>query len=576
MTRKRVGVGSMLIPASAHGHSFGQQYNLPIPFWLYVYAASLALLLSFLVIGYFVTEAGAKRNYASRSLAVIDCQRGSLGWWLGRLFSATALLALVLNSLGGFIGTNHPYFNINMTLFWVVFVLGVTYVTAVFGDVFEYINPWSTLSRCLFTTMNRSPNRGRWVYPSRVGCFPGLALYLGFVWLELFSRMSPQSLSMALIAYTAITLAGSWAFGAAAWLQYGEFFGVYFRLIGKCAPMVWSRLDSGRVQVTLQQPFVGLVKDRPTEVGLLAFVLCILSTTAFDGFHETAPWVDGFWVHIYQSLTRWTGSNIVQTYSLYRYLFAAYQTIGLLGMPIVYLAMYLGCLRILKAITGCSASMSELSLRFAYTLIPIGLVYNFSHYFTLVVTQGVQLRHLVSDPLGLGWDLFGTAEWRGSLTVGAGVAWHTQVAMIVGGHLISVYLAHIVALDLFKTRRTALVSQLPMLVLMIAYTAIGLWILSLPIRSPRSRGNSTPLTGVRTHRTFSLRAQIGAPMDQRQRRMEDARLRANDEGHRLEHGYNHNVVAGITVDIARHHVACVSFKIGPDLDERPDRGASFD
>jgi hypothetical protein len=49
--------------------------------------------------------------------------------------------------------------------------------------------------------------------------------------------------------------------------------------------------------------------------------------------------------------------------------------------------------------------------------------------------------------------------------------------------VVSVYLAHVRALELFPRTRQAVVSQLPMLVLMVAFTAAGLWILSLPIAS---------------------------------------------------------------------------------------------
>lgn len=60
------------------------------------------------------------------------------------------------------------------------------------------------------------------------------------------------------------------------------------------------------------------------------------------------------------------------------------------------------------------------------------------------------------------------------------VVWHAEVALILIGHLVSVYLAHRVALCLFPTRREAMVSQIPMLLLMVTYTIIGLWVISLP------------------------------------------------------------------------------------------------
>ena len=48
---------------------------------------------------------------------------------------------------------------------------------------------------------------------------------------------------------------------------------------------------------------------------------------------------------------------------------------------------------------------------------------------------------LVSDPLGWGWNLFGTADLEPRYgIVGAGFVWYSQVALIVAGHVIAVYL----------------------------------------------------------------------------------------------------------------------------------------
>jgi hypothetical protein len=49
------------------------------------------------------------------------------------------------------------------------------------------------------------------------------------------------------------------------------------------------------------------------------------------------------------------------------------------------------------------------------------------------------------------------------------------------GHIISVYVAHLEALRLFPTNRKAALSQIPILFLMVLFTTVGLWILSLPI-----------------------------------------------------------------------------------------------
>jgi hypothetical protein len=53
--------------------------------------------------------------------------------------------------------------------------------------------------------------------------------------------------------------------------------------------------------------------------------------------------------------------------------------------------------------------------------------------------------------------------------------------LIVLGHVIAVYLAHLRAGERFRTAQRALLSQYPMLLLMVIYTMTSLWILAQPI-----------------------------------------------------------------------------------------------
>jgi hypothetical protein len=65
--------------------------------------------------------------------------------------------------------------------------------------------------------------------------------------------------------------------------------------------------------------------------------------------------------------------------------------------------------------------------------------------------------------------------------VDAAFVWYSQVALIVSGHVVAVYLAHRISLRLFGDPHKALQSQAPMLVLILLYTISSLWILSQPI-----------------------------------------------------------------------------------------------
>ena len=113
---------------------------------------------------------------------------------------------------------------------------------------------------------------------------------------------------------------------------------------------------------------------------------------------------------------------------------------------------------------------------------PIAIAYHLAHYLSMLLVSGQFIIPLASDPLGFGWNLFGTADYKVNLSiVGARFVWYCAASAVVVGHVAAVYLAHVVALEMFQDRRTALWSQVPMVVLMILYTMVSLWILAQPI-----------------------------------------------------------------------------------------------
>lgn len=473
----------------AQAHTFGTIYNLPIPFWMYAFAASATLALSFLMVGFFVTGQSAERNL--RSVEIPDAVPRA-AWSILRCFS---VLLLVLTTLTGLFGTEHPFNNFSLTFFWTGFVLGFSYLTALIGDVYAFINPWRVLCNSI-ERLRPMAFKGRIQYPAWLAYYPALALYMGFIWLELFGHTTPRTLGLSLLGYSMLNFAAAALFGAEAWFRYGEFFAVFFRLLGKISPIAYApRLARGsKTMVRLRQPFVGLTEESADHPSILLFVLFMLSSTAFDGVHETLPWVQVFWKYIYPVLT-WA---IARPYLFFVGLYYDWQWLMLWLSPFVYLAIYLFFIWVMKFVTASDRPSRELALQFGYSLIPIAFVYNISHYFTLLFTDTPRLLQLISDPFGVGWDLFGTAKLvQQPVTLLASAVWHTQVGLIVFGHLVSVYLAHAQALRIFPGSRKVLWSQFPMLILMVAFTTAGLWILSLPIaagqvQDPVPTSSATP------------------------------------------------------------------------------------
>ncbi len=92
--------------------------------------------------------------------------------------------------------------------------------------------------------------------------------------------------------------------------------------------------------------------------------------------------------------------------------------------------------------------------------------------------EGQLIISTISDPLGTGLDLFGTAGRRIDYTLMSPTGvWYVQVAAIVLGHVAAVVLAHDRALADFPAR-VAVKTQYAMLVLMVALTGVGLTILA--------------------------------------------------------------------------------------------------
>jgi hypothetical protein len=466
----------LLSSGGAAAHIMGVVYNLPIPFWMYAFGASAALVLSFLIVGYFVSAQGASRNFRTIDLVVPAARSRDAAL---RVLRALSVFALLLTILTGLFGSANPFANFSVTFFWIIFLLGFAYLTALIGDVYGLVNPWRVICDWI---ERRHPGafRGRFRYPQWLGYYPALALYMALIWLELFGQPPPRALGLILTVYSLINIAGASLFGSETWFRYGELFAVFLRLIGRIAPIEY-RLDwiaRPRDGVRLRQPFIGLIQEPADHFSLLLFVLFMLSSTAFDGAHDTRPWVLLFWKGLYPLLS----GIIHQPYLFFVNIYYAWQWTMLFASPFVYLAIYLLFVWIMKTVTGSERTVRDLALQFALTLVPIAFVYNVTHYYTLLVSQAPAILPMISDPFGVGWNLFGTAKsYPTPIILLANSVWHTQVALILFGHIVSVYLAHLQALQVFPKGRQGAWSQLPMLVLMVLLTTIGLRILSLPI-----------------------------------------------------------------------------------------------
>ncbi|HEY7560898.1 MAG TPA: hypothetical protein VH650_01865 [Gaiellaceae bacterium] len=446
-------------------HGIGGVKDLPIPLWLFYYGAALVLLLSFLALWALWKQPVLARASRGRPLPE----------WLERIVLSPATRValgtvgvglLVLVSATALVGDTSPNDNLAPTFVYVPFWVGLALLVAVVGNVWTALNPWRAAADAVAWAWERTG--GGWeapfAYRERLGRWPGAVLLFAFASLELaYSDPSdPRMLALAVYIYSAVTWLGMLAYGREPWTQNGEAFSVYFGLLSRVAPF---GVREGRVVV--RWPFADLA-NLDARPGTVAFVAVMLGSTAFDGFSRRIVWVD-----FKASLIRPVGESSLELAKIVGILTSvAGLTVFVVGLALAYLA----------AVWASGAAVGyrgDLRGAFIGSLVPIALAYVIAHYFSLVLLQGQYMAPLLSDPFGFGWNLFGTADVSPNLTyLKPNVIWYAQVAALVVGHVAGLAVAHDRAVELFESPRKAVLSQYPMLVLMVVYTVTGLRVLS--------------------------------------------------------------------------------------------------
>jgi hypothetical protein len=478
LVARRFSLGLLIFaPVAATAHSFGLAYVLPVPLWIYVYGAVATLVITFALLGYFAS--------APQRRPVVDGQRACPERVVSPLMSsvvkAGAVGCLLLIIVAGLIGSSDPARNIGPTLFWVVFLLGLAYLTVLVGDVFQLFNPWQRIVD-LLEALGLNLSSPRMPYPESLGVWPALLAYMALIWLELFANPPPLAVAVFLLFYSAITFLGVAIFGRRVWFCRADLFNVFFHLVGTLAPVEYCRgKDRASWTVRLRNPFSGALNQRAHHVSLVVFVLFMLSSTTYDSLHDTSLFMSLFWSNSQRLLRLLWGTDATEAQDMLMGWYLFYRQAGLLMIPFVYFGIYMAALKVAQLLAHPKSSLRTLSLHFCFSLIPIAVAYNFAHYFGFLIVQFRSLPSLLSDPFGFGWTLLGIRDISERPVLQAGVIWHVQLAALLGGHVLGVVLAHRLAAQTYGTQRQLILSQIPLLILMVLYTVIGLWTLSLPL-----------------------------------------------------------------------------------------------
>ena len=506
-----IGLATGLAVKSASAHGFGERYDLPVPLNFFLVGAGATVALSFVVIGLFMRRrpVSSSFHYPRYNLLRPTWPRHILtGRTVLRVVRVGAVSMFGLIVATALVGTDRPIENLSPTMVWIIWWVGMGYVSVMLGNVWMLVNPWKITfewAQAIMGGPSSTRRQGMFPYPERLDIWPAVAVFVVFAWLEsVYSDAAqPQKLGSFIVLYSLVTWSGMAAFGKHQWLRRGEAFTVLFGFFARFSPTEVRSTDTalcgtcdqgcstwgscvdcyecfeaaepdGR-ELNVRPYAVGLARPGEVSAATAVFVLLALATVTFDGLTATSAWVD-FQTAVY-STAELVGTNTVQTID----------TAGLLLLPLVFIAVYLGFSWAIRELSGERVAVQDVARAFVFSLVPIALAYNMAHFISLLLIQGQLIIPLASDPFGSGWDLFGSADYRLNIgVINARITWFISVGAIVLGHIISVYVAHVVSIRRTLDHSRALRSQYPMLVLMVFYTATSLWIIAQPIVSESS------------------------------------------------------------------------------------------
>jgi hypothetical protein len=446
-------------------HGIGGVRDLPVPEWLFFWGAAVVLVVSFLALGALWRRPVLSQRRVGRP-APLSLSRVVLAHPLHVALQALSVALLVLVFVAALLGDTDPFRNLAPTWVYVVFWLGLPLLSFLLGDVWRVLSPWRALADAYVWARVRSGGEARPLaeFPERLGRWPAAVTLFAFTALELAyaDPSSPRALAFAIALYTYVTLFGMAAFGRDTWTHSGEGFAVLFSMFAR---MSVFGVREGRL--VLRAPLAPLSSADSTP-GAVGFLAVMLGSVGFDGFSRTTLWQN--------LIADVEAPYIVDQPGLGELLVTGVNLAGLLAAVALVAAAYLSACAFARSTVHAPRSLVS---EFVLSLVPIAFVYEVAHYFSLFVVQGQFTIPLLSDPLGKGWDVLGTADFAPSLApFSPNTIWYVQAGALVAGHVAGLTVAHDRAVTIFERADDALRSQYAMLALMVLYTVGGLWLLS--------------------------------------------------------------------------------------------------
>ena len=395
--------------------------DLPIPFDMVLNASALVVVITFVYL-----KISWKESIVVPSKEIFEDRQNIIG----KIFGATILFFLIAP---GIIGNESSKTSVTPLILWVFLWIGVPTLGLLLGDVYAKFNP--------LNLVRISSNKPRSVY---VSCF----LFLGLTWFELVWREPGNPLNIAsvfIILFVGVNL-----------IRY-----FYKKSIIEVDPLLLLHYLYSKLKLFNSKPYfrslINNIGNLAKLNGIEYFILLMIGTVTYDGLRETTFWYNQF------------GEQINNIW---------FSTIMFLSMNLGTIIFYrFACYFAIK-VGGSELKLNEVSKLFGHTMLPIAFAYHITHYLTLLLFETQTFIYRLNDPIGTGLNLFNVQEPEINYFIEPIIIWGIQVAVTLLGHMLSVVLAHDLAVKLFGHQQSDK-TQYIFLFITVALTLQALFVLSV-------------------------------------------------------------------------------------------------
>ena len=396
--------------------------DLPIPFDMVLNAAVLAVVLTFVFL-----KVSWKESILTSEEKLFSTKQS----FSGKLFG---FLILALLTVPGLVSNEAAKVSITPLILWVFLWIGVPVLGLLFGDLYAKFNPLSIL-------VNRE-GKSKNVY---IASF----LFICLTWFELvWSKPgNPRHIGIVFLILF-VTVSAIQKF--------------YKKTIIEVDPLLVLHHLYSKMRVTNKAPVFKTLLNNLANLsqlkGMEYFILLMIGTVTYDGLRETTFWFNIFGTRTYET---------------------AFSTLAFLSMNLIVIIFYRFACYFAIRVSGEDLNLNEISLKFGHTMLPIAFAYHVTHYLGLLLFESQTFLYRFNDPLGFGWNLFNAQEAAVEYFLEPVVLWTIMVIVTLAGHMLSVVLAHDLAVKIFGHQQSDK-TQYIFLFITVALTLQALFVLSVP------------------------------------------------------------------------------------------------